>query len=104
MINVEAEVSKYKTIKDRDELGRIIRDYKDKALQCSGDLVAAGQYNMVVLKLQEIYDKFPAPKLRNPASRGPGAPTRTATTTSDEQAKIRSDWQKRTGKGKGGKK
>jgi len=100
MINVEAEVSKYKNIKDRDELGRIIRDFKGKALQCSGDLVIAGQYNMVVLKLQEIYDKLPAPKMRNPAARTPGTPTRTATTTTAEQAKIKSDWQKRTGKKK----
>ncbi|MCL2186292.1 MAG: hypothetical protein FWB86_10640 [Treponema sp.] len=104
MINVEAELSKYKSCKDRDELGRVIRDYKGKALQCSGDIVSAGQYNLVALKLQEIYDSLPAPKLRNPAARTPGAPTRTATTTSDEQAKIRADWQKRTGKGKGGKK
>jgi len=99
MINVEAEINKHKNCKDRDEIGRHIRDYKALALQHANDLVMAGQYNMVALKLQEIYDKLPAPRLKNVAANtAPGAPVKTATTSREEKSRISAAWKERTGK------
>jgi len=97
-MNVEAEVSKFKNIKNRDELGMQIREYKNLAMQHSGDIFLAGQYDMVAHKLQEIYDKMPAPKLRAAAASKPGAKGVTANINKDEKAKINAAWKKRTGK------
>jgi len=97
MINVEAEVSKYKNCKDRDELGRAIKNYKSLALSSANDLTLAGQYNLVALKLQEIHDKMPAPKLKSiPVSSG-NAQTKTATTSKEEKSKINAAWNRRIG-------
>ena len=95
MINVEAEVSKHKNTKDRDMLGSTIRDYKNLALSSAGDIVLAGQYNLVALKLQEIYDKMPAPRMKSMPARTPGAQTKTATTSREEKSKINAAWNKR---------
>jgi len=101
MINVEAEVNKHKNCKDRDELSRHISDYKALALQSANNLTLAGQYNMVALKLQEINDKLPAPRLKNlAASSRPDAPTKTAKISKEEKAKINAAWSKKAGSGK----
>ena len=99
MINVEAEVSKHKNCKDRDELIRLINDYKALALKNATDIVAAGQYNMVALKLQEMCDKLPAPRLKNIVPSGPNMPTKTANITNEENAKISAAWNKKAGRG-----
>ena len=96
MIDVEAEVKKHKN-KDRDELERLIQEYKGLALQSATNLVAAGQYSTVARKLQEICDKLPAPKLvKYPTGRTQGVQAKTATITSEEQTRISNDWEKRT--------
>jgi len=96
-MNVQAEVDKHKNVKDRDDLGRIIKDYKNLALQSANDIVTAGQYNMVALKLQERYDAMPAPRLKSIPSGAPGAPTKTAKIGKDEKAKINAAWNRKTG-------
>ena len=98
MINVEAEVNKHKNCKDRDELVWQIKEYKNLALQNASDIVMAGQYNMVALKLQEICDKLPAPRLKRIPGNTPGAPVKTATITNEENAKISVAWRKRATK------
>jgi len=98
MINVEAEVSKHKNCKDRDELGRQIKEYKSLALQTAGDIVLAGQYNLVALRLQEIYDKMPAPRMKSMPKSAPSAATKTATTSDKEKKKINAAWNKKIGK------
>jgi hypothetical protein len=97
MINVEAELSKHKNCKDRDELGMLIREYKNLALQSARDMVLAGKYNTVALKLQEIYDKLPAPHLKNVNSNLLGVPTKTANISNEENARINAAWKKKTG-------
>ncbi|MDR0497798.1 MAG: hypothetical protein LBH42_09305 [Treponema sp.] len=98
MINVEAELSKYKNCKDRDELSRQISNYKNLARQHAKDIVAAGQYNRVALKLREMCDKLPAPRLKNVAAGSHGTPVKTAAINSDEQAKISAAWKQKTKK------
>ncbi|MDR2543493.1 MAG: hypothetical protein LBC80_08630 [Treponema sp.] len=93
MINVEAEVNKYKSSRDRDELGRRIYEYKSLALKHSHDIIKAGQYNMVALKLQEICDKLPAPILKRAGSNTHTAPVKTATITNEENKKINAAWE-----------
>jgi len=97
MINVEAEVNKHKNCRDRDELGRAIREYKGQAIQYANDIVVAGQYNMVAHKLQEIYDKLPAPHLKNMAINTGNTPVKTAKITKEEKANISAAWKKRAG-------
>jgi hypothetical protein len=97
MIGVEAEVNKYKNCKDRDELGGLVKYYKNLALQHAANLVLAGQYSAVAQKLQEIYDKLPAPRLKKyPTGNTQGASVKTAKITSEEQARISADWEKKT--------
>ena len=96
MINVEAEVNKHKNCKDRDELGRQIKNYKNLAIQSAANLVAAGQYTMIVKKLQEIYDKLPAPSIKLPTCNKPNTPVKTAAITSEEKARINDAWSKKT--------
>jgi hypothetical protein len=56
----------------------------------------AGQYSSVAKKLREICDKLPAPRLiKYPAGSKHGA-VKTATITSEEQARISADWEKKT--------
>ena len=98
MMDVEAEVNKYKNSKDRAELERVIQEYKSLALQNAKNLVAAGQYSMVALRLQKICDRLPAPKLVNYPAGNTGGPSQTARITSEEQARIDADWNKRTKK------
>jgi len=95
MIDVEAEVNKYKTTRDRTELEKRIQEYKQLATENATNLVMAGQYSMVARKLQEICDKLPAPKLVN-YPRGKGGQAKTANITSEEQARIDADWRKKT--------
>jgi len=98
MIDVEAEVNKHKTTRDRTELEKRIQEYKMLATENATNLVMAGQYSMVARKLQEICDKLPAPKLRNYPT-GQGGSAQTARITSEEQARIDADWRKKTKKG-----
>jgi len=98
MFDVENEVSKFKNCKDRDEIVWQIKEYKSRALQCSSDIVLAGQFNMVAFKLQEICDKLPAPRLKKIPTGGPAAETRTAKISKSEKKRIESDWDKRAHK------
>ena len=96
MVSVEAEVSKYKNCKDRDELVGLIKQYKDLALQHASNLTLAGQYSMVAQKLHEMCDKLPAPKLIVHSANGRPKPVKTADITNEEQARIDAAWQKKT--------
>jgi hypothetical protein len=97
MIDVEAEVSKHRNCKDRDELGRLIKDYKNLALQNATNLAMAGQYSTVAHKLQEICDKLPAPRLiKYPAGGAHGGQVKTVTITNEEKDRISADWEKKT--------
>jgi hypothetical protein len=96
MTVVETEVNKHKNCRDRDELGRLIRDYKDLARQSATNMVLAGQYNSVALKLQEICDKLPAPHLKNPGSNIHSTPVKTANINNEENARINAAWRKKT--------
>jgi len=97
LLNVEAEVSKHRNCKDRGELGRLITEYKNLALQHATDIVMAGNYSMVALKLQEICDKLPPPNLKNVIGNTQNVQTKTAKISSEEKAKISADWKKRAG-------
>jgi len=98
MINVEAEVNKHKNCKDRDELVRLIKEYKNLALQHAANLVMAGQYTTVAHKLQEICDKLPAPQLIRHPGGAHNAPTKTATITDEERNKIDAAWRNKAKK------
>ena len=98
MINVEAEVNKHKN-KSRDLLEKEIQEYKYLAREHAQDIYLAGQYNMVEFKLQEIFDKLPAPRLKNvPGSNLGSVPVKTANISRDEKAKINAAWKKKAGK------
>jgi len=99
MVNVEAEVSKHRHCKDQDEMRRFIKEYKDLAIQYAAkDLIVAGQYNAVALKLQEICDKLPAPRIKIVTGSAHSAPVKTATITNEEQAKIDAAWRRKAKK------
>ena len=95
-MNVEAEVSKYKNCKDRDELGRAIKNYNSLALQSANDIIMAGQYNLVALRLQEVYDKMPAPRMKSIPTGSAPAQTKTAKIGKDEKVKINTAWNNKT--------
>jgi len=96
MINIEAEVNKHRNVKDRDELSKIIKEYKNLALQHAANLSLAGEYSKVALKLQEICDKLPAPKLIKYPAGTQGASSKTPTITNEERARISAEWKKKT--------
>ena len=96
MTSVEAEVNKYKNCRDRDELLMMIKEYKSLALKHAANLVLAGQYSTVALRLQEICDKLPAPRLIKHPTSAHGAPAKTATITKEEHVRISDDWRKKT--------
>jgi len=98
MVSVEAEVNKYKTCKDRGELGRLIKEYKGLALQNASNLVLAGQYSTVAQKLQEICDRLPAPQLFRYATGNKGTQIKTASISEDERKKIDDAWKKKAKK------
>jgi len=98
MVSVEDEVNKYKNCKDRDELGRLIKEYKALAIQYAKNIVVAGQYNTVAFKLQEICDRLPAPHLKNPTGSTQSTPVKTATITNEEKARISAAWKQKAKK------
>lgn len=98
MIDVETEINKHKNCRDRDELGMLIKEYKNLAIEHAKNLVLAGQYNTVALKLQEICDKLPPPHLKNPVISKQNAPIKTVTINREEQARISDAWKKRAKK------
>jgi len=98
MVDVESEVNKHRNCKDRDELGRVIKDYKNLAIQHAKNIVMAGQYNLVAFKLQELYDKLPAPNLKPIPSYSQSAPVKTANITREEQARISAEWRQKAKK------
>ena len=98
MISVDDEVNKYKNCKDRDELNRQIKNYKNLALQSATNLVLAGQYSTVAHKLQEMCDKLPAQQIIKRPAGGRQRPVKTADITNEEQARIDADWRKKTNK------
>jgi len=98
MINVEAEVNKYKTCKDRDELERQIKNYKNLALQSASNLAEAAQYSTIALKLQEICNRLPAPQLIRYPTGSQNAPVKTANITDEEHNKIDAAWKKKAKK------
>jgi hypothetical protein len=95
MTGIEAILDKYKNCKDHDELVRLIKEYKNQALQHASNLVLAGQYSAVALKLQEICDKLPAPHIMK-HSTGPHEEVKTATISKEEKDRISADWKKKT--------
>jgi len=95
LIDVEKEVNKHRHCKDRDELTRVIKDYKNLAIQHASNLALAGNYNTVAFKLQEICDKLPAPHIKIPTGTHGSAPVKTANITKEEQAKINAAWTKK---------
>jgi len=97
MINVDAEVSKYKNCKDRDELSMHIKEYKNLAIQNASNFVLAGEYNSVAFKLQELHDKLPAPNLKPVVSRK-STPTKTANLSAEERARIEAEWRRKAKK------
>ena len=99
MIDVETEVNKHRNCKERPKLEKVIQDYKSLALQCANNLTLAGKYNLIVRKLQEICDRLPNLNLKNTTKgHAKRAPVKTATITSEENTKISTEWEKRTGK------
>ena len=99
MIDVEAEINKHKSCKDRSKLEKAIQEYKSLVLKYANNLTEAGKYNMVVQKLQEICDRLPRPNLKNTAIGGAkSSSVKTATITNEENTKISTEWKQRTGK------
>ena len=99
MIDIEAEVGKHKNCKDRGKLEKVIQDYKSLALQYASNLALAGEYNMVVIKLQEICNRLPSPNLKNVTiGNKKSASVKTATITNEENINISNEWKQRTGK------
>jgi len=98
IIDVKGEINKYKSCTDRDKLERAIQDFKNLALQNASDVNAAMQINSIVLELQKMCDKLPAPKLKNIVSGKSNIPVKTARISSHEAAKIDAEWQKKAGK------
>jgi hypothetical protein len=98
MTGVDAILEKHKNCKDRDELLRLIKEYKNQALQHASNLVLAAQYSTVALRLQEICDKLPAQNIIKQAAHTPSVPVKTANITNEEQKKIDADWRKKTKK------
>jgi hypothetical protein len=98
IIDVETEVNKHRNCKERDKLGVVIREYKSLAMQYATDFSIAGKYNKVALKLQEVYDKLPAPNLKSvTAGTTKKVQTKTSTISKEEKAKINAAWSKKTG-------
>jgi uncharacterized protein with gpF-like domain len=98
IIDVETEVNKHKNCKERDKLGAVIREYKNLAMEHATNFSLAGKYNNVALKLQDIYDKLPAPNLKNvTAGTVKKVQTKTSTISKEEKAKINAAWSKKTG-------
>jgi hypothetical protein len=102
MISIEDEVNKHRNCRERDKLEVIIKDYKNLALQYAQNIVLAGRYNMVALKLQEICDKLPAQNLKRPASKAQNVPVKTADITSAENARIKAEWDQKAGSPRSG--
>ena len=99
MIDVETEIKKHANCKERDKLGVAIREYKNLAMQHAANFSLAGKYNQVAFKLQEVYDKLPAPNLKNvTAGATHHVATKTSTISKEEEAKINAAWKKKTGK------
>jgi hypothetical protein len=98
-MNVEAEVNKHKNCNDRSKLEKLIQDYKGLAVQHATNFTMASQYNEVALKLQKLCDRLPAPHFKNIPGSTPGAPSqvKTATISSDEDARIKAAWNQKTG-------
>ena len=95
MVDVEAEVNKHRNCKDRNELGRLIQDYKNLAIKYAKNFVVAVQYNMVAFKLQEIYDKLLVPNHKSTTDNTLGVPVKTATITDEEQERINAAWKQK---------
>jgi hypothetical protein len=97
MFSIEDEVNKHKNCKERDKLEKFIQEYKGLALQHAKNFVLAGQYNAVAHKLQEICDRLPAPHIKHPGGSTQSGPVKTATITSDENARINAAWRQKAG-------
>ena len=102
MIDVETEVNKHKNCKDRAKLESIINEYKSLVLKHANNLAVAGQYNMVVLKLQEICDRLPGPPLRKTTASTLGVPVKTAAITKEESTRIDAEWKQKAGSTRNG--
>jgi len=97
MIDVETELNKHRSCRDRDELEGYIKEYKNLALMHANNFVLAGQYNTIAQKLQEICNKLPAPHLKHISSGTQNAPVKTVNITNEEEAKIEAAWKQRAG-------
>jgi len=98
ILDVDFEVNKYKNSKDRDELTRLIKEYKKLAMENASDFNIAGKYNSIAFKLQEICDKLPPPVLKNPLANKKSVATKTANLTKEEQARIEKEWKQKAKK------
>jgi len=98
IVDVKGEINKYKNCNDRDKLERAIQDFKKLALQNASDVNAAMQINSIVLELQKVCDKLPAPKLKNIISGKSNIPVKTAKITSHEAQRIETEWEKKARK------
>jgi hypothetical protein len=98
ILDVDFEVNKYKNSKDRDELTRLIKEYKKLAMENASDFNTAGKYNSIAFKLQEICDKLPPPQLKNPLANKKSVATKTANLTREEQARIEREWKQKAKK------
>ncbi|MDR0316613.1 MAG: hypothetical protein LBH97_06910 [Treponema sp.] len=97
IIDVEAEVNKHRTCKDRSKLEQLIQEYKSLALQHAVNFTLTSQYNSVAFKLQEIYDRLPAAHIKNLPGSTHATPSKTAAITSEEKNRIDAAWKKKTG-------
>ena len=96
-MDIEAEVNRHKTCKDRGKLEMLIQEYKGLAIQHASNFVMASQYNEVAHKLQKLCDSLPAPNLKNVVGNTHSAQVKTATITSEEDARIKAAWKQKTG-------
>jgi len=95
IIDVKGEVNKYKNCNDRDKLERAIQDYKNLALQNASDVNTAMHINSVVIELQKMCDRLPAPKLKNIVSHSQNVNVKTVNINSHEAKKIETEWEKK---------
>jgi len=103
VVNVEGEINKHKTCRDRGELEKAIQEYKNLAMEYATNFTLAGQYNMIAHKLQEICDRLPAPNLVRHSSGGSNIPVKTVSITNEDEAKINAAWKQRAGSKHDGK-
>ncbi|MDR0290443.1 MAG: hypothetical protein LBI06_05855 [Treponema sp.] len=95
LIDIEGEVNKHRTCRDRNQLEIHIQDYKALARKHAMNFALAGQYNTVAFKLQEICDKLPATHLKH-IDHSHAVPVKTAKISDQEKDRISAAWKQKT--------